>query len=270
MTGFLLLASPPPAVGAGLQINLVSTASWLTAPADYQAKMITAANKMMAAFPGTNCTINIQLEYATFLGTSMPNRNSGSTDNDTTGVSYSSVIKPLLAAIPNPTADLTSMISNLPAGSTLGGQSIFHMSFGVCKAIGLFSTGGAPANATDAGLDGFIGMGTGWTSAETLGVSLHELRQAMGGIAGRGTFNFSRFLSAGVWDAGAANSAYFSLDGGTTNLVTYDTTSDPADFVNGTTDPGSGLWDCFDASQNGSLQDLSPLNLRSMRALGYR
>jgi hypothetical protein len=265
--GILLLASAAPA--SGLQINLVPTASWLTAPADYVTKMQTAANIIMAAFPGTNCTINIQLEYgATFLGSAMANRNSGSLDNSTNAVAFTT-IKSQLQAISNPTTELSAMISNLPAGTTLGGQNSFFVSFGVAKAIGLFVASG-PANATDVGLDGFIGMGTGWTSAETLGVSIHELTQAMGRSIQRATFNFTRFKSPGVWDAGAALNTFFSLDAGTTNLATYDDTSDTADFVNGTTDPGSGLWDCFDASQNSSLQDLSPLDLKSMKALGFR
>lgn len=255
---------------SGLQINLVPTASWLTAPSDYQTKMQTAANILMAAFPGTNCTINIQLEYATFDGGSLANRNSASLDVTPVSTQTFTTIKSVLAAISNPTPELTSMITNLPSGSTLGGQANFFVSFGVCKAIGLFGSGG-PTNATDPGLDGLVGMGTGWTSAETIGVSIHELTQAMGRIVQRGTFCFSRFKSAGVWDSsGSFTTAYFSLDGGTTNLATYDGTSDFADFVNGTTDPTSGLWDNFDASQNGSLQDLSPLGKKMMRAMGFR
>lgn len=273
--GLLSIANPAVIIPAGgLVINLVPFTNWSSAPADYQSNAVIAANLLMAQFPNTNITVNIQIEYGTLEGSvAFSSRQSGSIDVTGNSIPYTT-LRSAFSALSNQTSELASVITNLPTGSTIGGSSGLFTSFACCKLLGLFG-GTNPVSATDSAIDGYVGMGSGWTSGESLGVLLHEMRQVLGGIVQRAPFVFSRFRSAGVWDtASATHATYFSLDGGTTNLANYDDTSDFADLAFGVIDPVSGLWDSFGAytSQTGtpSLQGLSTLDIKMIRAMGYR
>lgn len=274
--GLLSFASTPAA--SRFVINLVydnSQVAWSSTPAWYQTGVVTAANLIMAAFPNTNitfnCEIGYQFWYGSVLGNGSPVGASSSVGDTVAGQSLTySTIRAGLAAVPNPTASLTAMLANTPAGSTLNGQggsaSLFTPN-ATCKALGI---GGL--SPTDPAIDGAVGIGTGWGSDKIVGVFLHEITHAMGRSAGRNPFNFTRFTSAGVRDFSSnADTSYFSLDGGVTKLADYDNTQDGGDFLNSGVQDTGGNTDSFDAVQGTSpIETLTAVDIQLMNAMGFQ
>lgn len=273
MTIGLLGFGYAPIIG-GLKINLNYDSSWSSSPSYYQTDVITAANMLIAACPNTNITLTIEIGYTEIengsLG-SVPPSSSEGVDAFEAFIPYTT-LKTNLAAIPNPTSSLSSMLAHLPSGSTLGGNSTFNVGWAACKTLGLFGFTNGPSSATDTSqIDGAIGIGSGWGSSKTVGMFLHELSHSMGRIAGSAPFLFTRFTAPGTWDIGSsATNAYFSLDGGTTNLAAYAPSSDLSDFANSVTDPSSGLTDAFDAQQTTPDQVLSSLDIKLLNSMGYQ
>ena len=279
LTGESATLTNTPAGGSLLKINLSYDSSWSSAPSYYQTDVVTAANMIMAAFPNTNITLTIEVGYTEIenIPGSVAANTSAGTDAFEASIPYAT-IKSHMASIPSPTASLTAALAALPSGTSLGGVTNFNVSWAGCKALGLYGFTSGPTGPNDTSqIDGAIGIGTGWSSAKTVGVFLHEIAHCMGRIVGQGTpiapFCFTRFTAAGVWDVSGtgSSSAYFSLDGGTTNLAQYAPSSDLGDFANTVTDPGSGLTDAFDAQQSNTPDEaLSPLDIKLMNAMGFQ
>ncbi len=147
-------------------------------------------------------------------------------------------------------ADQTS-VANMPATDPTGG-AIFTMSNAEGKALGLVS-----ANAP--GIDGYVGFNS--TVAFTfdpnnravpneydfIGVAEHEISEVLGrfglGQNGAASGRYSpidlfRYSSPGVLDLVPANGAYFSIDGGTTVINTFNGTAggDLSDWAGATVD----------------------------------
>ncbi len=266
-----LLSFASPAVQASLlKLNLSYDASWSGAPTLYQTDIVTAANMLMAAFPNTNITLTIQVGYGELEGSAVGASSSGASDIFDASVSFTA-IKTAMAAITSPPAALASAVAALPSGTTLGGQTLHNVPWATCKTLGLYGFTSGPTGPNDTSqFDGAIGVGSGWGSTKTVGMFLHELSHAMGRIAGRAPFCFTRFVSAGVWDASSSRAGtYFSLDGGTTNLANYDGSSDFGDFANSVGD-GLGNTDSFDAQQVTPIESLTTLDIQLMQAMGYR
>jgi len=134
----------------------------------------------------------------------------------------------LLVTFATSTDDTTS-VNNLPGGSSIGGVSSFVIGTAQAKALGLIS-------GTDTTGDGQIGMGTNFTGDVLFAGALHELTHAMGRIAGLSLdifrFNEDGSLNHVFGGAIPATAAYFSIDGGTTNIADFGISSDPGDFLN--------------------------------------
>lgn len=258
----------------GLKINLVYDTNWSGAPTSYQTAVVQAANLMMAAFPNSNATVNVEMGFG-FLANQLavgPNT-SASTDLGTVALSYSAIRAGMVAT--NHSSAMTTQLANTPAGSTLNGQGLFNAPFACCKVLG--GLGGISPTAT--ALDGAVGIGSGFATGELIGVFLHEISQAMGREAtgSIAPYCFSRFTAVGVRDFSSATNAYFSLDGGNTSIAGYAATSDVGDFINGGVqdgNTGSG-WqsfpsDCFDAFQGSlSIQSLTTADTQIMSAMGF-
>jgi hypothetical protein len=140
--------------------------------------------------------------------------------------------------------------TNVPAGNTLDGMTNFYIPSSVAKAFGIPNI--------PAGVDGSIGIGTGWAAGTgRVNAFLHEITHAMGRISFNQTrdgvtynpeFDLMRFSRAArapgqvpvrVFDGtnpSAPNRpafpAYFSIDGGVTTRADWGIWSDPADFIN--------------------------------------
>src|SRR6266436_9647095 len=120
--------------------------------------------------------------------------------------------------------------ANLPAGNSLNGFTNFWISSSVGACFGLFTQQ----------TDGFVGIGTGFTpGAERVSAFLHEMGHAMGrvpeNIGGAvSALDLVRFVSPGNRLFNGANPnhtfAYFSLDGGATQICQWGQDSDVSDF----------------------------------------
>ena len=145
------------------------------------------------------------------------------------------------------------------------------------KALGLMS-----ANAT--GVDGVMGFaadpnGTLFTYDPTnravagkydlIGVAEHEITHALGRIALAGTagnwisaLDVFRYSAPGVHNA--AGNAYYSINGGTTNLDWFSTSSDLADW---SSTAGNNSNDAY--SNGGVVNQFTATDITELSALGF-
>ena len=255
-------ASVSAAAGTGgLVINLVYDAQALAAPASFRTGMQEAANLLEAAIQD-NITVNIGVGYGEIDGSALPGPNTSEGDDGPgLGESYAS-LRTLLASHETSTADLIA-VNALPGGASLGGVSNFAIGTAEAKALGALA-------GTDPAIDGYVGMGTGFTGSTLIGGALHEITHAMGRVPGDTALALVRYTSPGTHDftgSTPAAASYFSIDGGATTLANFGVNSDPSDFLNS---PASTLTpnDPFDETIAGSA--LTSVDLAMMDVLGFQ
>jgi hypothetical protein len=174
--------------------------------------------------------------------------------------------------------------TNLPSATNIQGFSNFWVSSAEAKIFGINTSiqGNAP--------DGFGGIGTGFSAgAVRISAFLHEIGHALGRVPENYTGNNTtyssaldlwRFTSQGVrlFDPATNPSvqnpetaAYFSLNGGATDLADWGQTSDPSDFRGPGSNPPSNLTpnDPFDEIV-GNLGQLTTIDREVMEALGFK
>jgi len=169
-------------------------------------------------------------------------------------------------------------IANLPASYPVAGTN-FVMSNAEAKALGLLA-GNAPGN------DGAVGFNStaNYTfdpnnravagAFDFVGLAEHELTEIMGryglGQNGAASGRFSpldlfRYTSPGTLDTAPANGAYFSIDGGNTNINSFNGTGggDLSDWLGLTLDS-------FNHNLTiGKELDVTPGDIVEMDAIGY-
>ena len=109
-------------------------------------------------------------------------------------------------------------------------------------------------------------------------MALHEIAHAMGRVPNGpqpDVFDLFRYADAGgLLFSGASPppnlpGAYFSLDGGKTDLADYGVSSDPSDFLNGGVGPTNDAFDEFYNSDGTTLSFLTRIDILQMEALGF-
>jgi hypothetical protein len=255
--------APPP----GLTINLIYDASALAAPQSFRDGMQAAANMLEGAF-NDNIEINIAVGYGEFGGVRLSRQNIsegniGYTGAGTSGQGISegySSLRTLLLNNEGSADDITS-VNSLPNTPSLQGNSSFVIGTAQGKALGVVASGGVA-------IDGQVGIGTAFTGNVLIAAALHEITHAMGRIAGDSLdlfrFNENRSGSHVFGFAKPATPAYFSIDGGATDLADFGINSDPGDFLN------SGVQgiDPFNEFVDGS-DTLTQTDLQTMDVLGF-
>jgi hypothetical protein len=243
-----------------MQINLVYDSLAQAAPQAFRDAIQAAANLLDAIFRD-NITVNISIGYGEINGS--PEPSGGASAGPASGISEGySQLRTLLAQ--NLSPDVMSGLNALPGGSTIQGQSQVLVWSAEEKALGLLS-------GTNSALDGAAGFATNIPTNLLEGVALHELTHAMGRVPSSqpDIFDLYRYTGLGnVLFSGSIPStpAYFSLDGGITNLAQYGLNSDPSDFLNGSLTPN----DAFNEFYGGStLQYLTRVDILQMEALGF-
>jgi hypothetical protein len=237
-----------------------------------------AVNYVVSLFDATftnNVTVNIEIGYGTF-----PYDNSTvpalgeSEQNGLVWGSYSQVKQALVS-------EGAPGSSTLPSSSPLRGNLVLDSA--QQKALGLIG-----ASTT---LDGWVGIasdatlsqiGGSWSYSATakpgsnqyylVGVLEHEVTEIMGrasylDVRGEyGVMDLYRYRSAGVHQTGTGSPAYFSTDGGTTNLDSWNTISggDLGDWADGI---GADAFLAF--SPSGQINGLSTTDITLMAALGW-
>ncbi len=197
----------------------------------FRSAVLVAASIIDAAL-SDNITINIQVGYGEINnGTPLPHETGaeGSPNNQDI-LNYASVRNALISQASPGDSTFNALPTNPIQGTT--NVEVFSAEE---KALGI-----QPQLNRD---DGAIGIGTNVPTSQLVGVALHEIGHAMGRFpVGPGIidiFDFFKFSSPGVQLLAAGNTAppaYFSIDGGVTDLADYGQTSDPSDFLNNAPD----------------------------------
>jgi hypothetical protein len=229
---------------------------------------VTAAAATLDSEFTNNITVNIAVGYGDFPGGGgLPSQNvsEGNIDfngSDGTGILVSYAGYRSLLGSHITTAAQQTAFNNLPNVADLPGHSgNYIIGSGQAKAFGLIAPNAG-------GLDGAIGMGTNFTGSVLFNGALHELTHAMGRIAGTALdlfrFNENRSGSHVFGQAIPSTPAYFSIDGGATDLADFGIHSDPGDWLNSGV---QGNNDPFDEIVG--LGGLSPVDITEMDVLGF-
>jgi hypothetical protein len=226
-------------------------------------------------------TVNVNVSWGSVGGQALPSTAVGASLNNLYGYYTFSQIRSDLATFsarnPADTA-LASAMKSMPTTAPAG-PTRWVVPSAEAKALGLISP-------TASGVDGSIGF-AGSTSSydfnpadgQTVGaydfeaVAAHELAEVLGRISGissttpawRTPFDLFRFSAPGVIDYGYNSTAYFSINGGVTNLKTFNHagTGDRGDWASGSYDVDNAF------ISTGHGYALTAVDLSALDVLGW-
>lgn len=244
--------------------------------------------------------INLHVGYGEVAGSTLPFGALSASSDEGDYVSYATLANALRNVNGNsPDTLVQNFTLGLPSSDPTGQASAmnpnpadFFVSYAEEKALGL----PIGSSGYQTAIDGWIGLAknsfftkmnytddpllnkTGSMphgGYDAVGAAAHEIGEVLGRIAGLGTslqsgtgatwtaLDLSRYSSSGVRDL-TAKGGYFSLDGGTTNLGTYNNSAGDAG------DWASGAYDAYGAySHSGHYSPVSATDLLQTAALGY-
>ena len=260
----------------GLVFNITYDSSVSSAPAGFTTAITDVVNYYKSVFHDP-ITININVGWGEVAGQSLASGALGASETNLGVFSYSQV-KAALAADAK-SADDGTAVASLPASDPTSGGS-FVLATAEAKALGL------GAGAT---VDGYVGFSSSVNytfdpnnravsgAYDFIGVAEHEISEVMGRIALLGTplgglshtysaLDLFRYSSPGVRQLTAGKTAYFSLDGGNTDLNNFNTLSgeDTGDWASG---GGNDAYNAF--ARSGVAELVSANDLRVMDAIGW-
>ena len=281
----LLLSSLTSGTARAMVINPVYDAS-VTSLSD-SSTVISAFNSVAADFARSftsNVTVNVGVSWGSVGGYALPSTAVGaSTDNLYGYFSYSKIKSYLTNASKSTPSDtaLATAVANLPRGAP-SGVSQYVIPSAEAKVLGIIS-------ATQSSLDGSIGFagsssGYDFNPADGIvagtydfqAVAAHELDEVLGRISGlsgtsptyRTVFDLFRYTAPAVMGFSYNDPAYFSIDGGRTNLSSFNASSyggDRGDWL--TTGTSSDIQDAFIST--GQSKNLTAVDLTGLDVLGY-
>ncbi len=256
-----------------MQINFIYDASVAAAPAAFKAGLADAAAYLDSLITN-DITVNIQVGWGENNGAAItPNSlSTGGPKQDGMGMTYAQ-LKAALTANATSAADQV-MLANMPAKDPTNGGN-FYITAAQQKAWGLL-----PANGTE--IDGNIGFSStaNWTfdpnnrsaagTYDFIGDAEAEITHALGRFPGLqfapgwySPLDLMRYASPGVNELASGAPAYFSIDGGKTNLNSFDTAGDPSDWAT----PGGG--DAFGNGYTGRTMVMTQTDRTVLDTLGY-
>lgn len=254
-----------------MKINLVYGSSVSLAPAGFTSAMQFAAGQI-GALINNNITVSIDVSWDSsgqILGEAGP--------ENMVSESYNRVVNALRSHAASPAARIAA--ANMPSSDPTGGSGVY-LTEAQAEALGFLGGTSLP--------DGTATFGTGGTvlnfsttnraiagEEDFVGVAEHELAHALcrtgwGDGSAYSLLDLMRFSSAGVLENNAdiftatSPPAYFSVDGGVTDLGNFSTVSDYYDWST------SVVADSFDAfAYTGVANTISSLDQTLMAALGF-
>ena len=262
-----------------LQFDLVWDPSVASAPAGFEAAAIAAASYYSNMFSNP-ITVEIDIGYGEVNGTRISAGNAGQSQHQAESFGYSDIL-PALQADSHYSGNQALADSTLPSSDPLG-ATFYLVSSAEAAALGL-DVGGYAGGYPD----GYVGVSSAlnwdWNSVTTpvtsgqydaIGTFAHEFSEVMGRVGsvgyaeGGGNYtplDLFRYTSPGILDTTVNTGAYFSIDGGNTNLGTYNNplVSDAGDWVN------SLVGDAYGAERPGVAGVVSSIDLVEDSVLGF-
>jgi hypothetical protein len=260
-----------------MQINVIYDQSVSSLPAG----LVAAVNYVVSYFDTlfTNpVTVNIDLGYGEIGGQALDAGALGESETYAYSASYSTVLNALYANEPG--ASQKAAYATLSAASPLSGGTLW-LSTAQEKALGLLP-------ASYSAIDGYVGLSNTYPFSYSptatpafnqfylVGVIEHEFSEVMGrtsflgeGIGGTTSYSVMdlfRYAAAGVRQLSTGGPAYFSINGGSTNLDSWNTNpnGDLGDWA------GSAGADAFSAfSPSGQVNGVTATDLTLMNVLGW-
>jgi hypothetical protein len=258
---------------SGVNINLSYDASAAHAPAGFKIALAAAVGYLDGLIANP-ITVNINVGYGEYNGETLTGGVSEG-GPEGVGLSYAQLVAELTANATSP-AD-RSALAHLPASDPTNG-GMFLVSYAEQKAWGMVP-------ATSGENDGSVGFGIGGGipydystngtvtpgTLDFLGIAEHELTHALGRIAGLqfapgwyAPLDLFRYFEPGHLELASGEPAYFSIDGGATDLARFSTVDDPGDWAS------TALGDAFDAiSDAGVANVVTAADRTEMDVLGF-
>ena len=265
----LLLANGPV---SALVINPTYDTSVSSAPAGFKTAFQSAVGYFQTTFSDP-ITVNINVGWGEIAGNSIASGALGESITYLAGYYSYGQVRNALTADRKSAADTTALAS-LPAADPTGGKREL-MATAEAEALKLISYSGR---------DGYVGFDATarWTfdpsqravagAYDFIGVAEHEVSEVLGRISDLGTFSSAldpldlfRYSSSAHRALTPGNGQYFSINGGVTNLATFNGTGggDLGDWAGYTVDAYNA------AARSGVMLPLSTADLTVMDALGY-
>lgn len=222
-----------------------------------------------------NVTINLTVKGVAGTGTL------GESSSALAGVLNYVQVKAALNASATSADDATAY-RNLPASDPVAGGGNYWLTTAQAKAMGLL---GASSST-----DGTITFGSGFNYAfsptdravsgayDFIGVAEHEISEVMGrigllgtslaGAPGYGILDLFGYTSAGSPNLNPqVSGAYFSIDGGHTNLRYYNDAGTGGDAKDWASGYGTDSYNAFAAP--GTAENISAVDIRELDVIGY-
>jgi hypothetical protein len=257
-------------------INITYDSSVSGAPAAFKTA-VTAAIQFLENTFTNPITINIDVGYGEVAGQALSSGALGESEGFYNSYSYTQVRNALVQNAKS--ADQISAANTLPASDPTGGGN-YWVTTAEAKAIGLMGASGS--------VDGYVGFsstlpfdyddsnGVSSGTYDFNGTFLHEVTEVMGrtlfvGTDGIGANAYTpmdlfHYSSPGTRDFVGTTPGYFSLDGGNTNLDSFNTNSG-GDFGDWASSAGHDSFLAF--SNSGVINAVTAADLRLMNVLGY-
>jgi hypothetical protein len=256
---------------SGLVINVIYDSSVANAPAGFQAVVNSVVQFYESQFSNP-ITLNIHVGWGEVNGQSLGSGALGESESYLQSFSYTQIRNAMIANAAS--SDQLSAVNSLPTSAPVNGT--YYLTLAEATALGLLS-----GSAT---LDGYVGFssslpftydnsnGVPAGEYDFYGVVAHEISEVMGRISMLNTANsysaldLFRFTAAGAHSFVGTTSAYFSADGGITNLNYFNSNSG-GDFGDWSNSAGNDSYDAFGSS--GSVEPVTAADIAAMNVLGY-
>lgn len=257
-----------------MRINFIYDSSVAAAPAAFKTALAEAAAYLDSLITNT-ITVNIQVGWGEDNGAAItPNSlSTGGPRQAGIGMTYAQ-LKAALTTNATSAADQT-MLANMPATDPTNGGN-FYITAAQQKAWGLLP-------ATGAEIDGNIGFSAtvNWTfdpnnrsaagAYDFIGDAEAEITHAIGRFPGLqlsapgwySPLDLMRYASPGVNGLSVGAPAYFSINGGATNLNAFNTIGDPSDWTT------SVRSDAFGDGYTGQTMVMTQTDQTLLDTLGY-
>ena len=249
-----------------------------------EAAFQTVANDYASSFVNP-AKININVSWGSVAGQALPGNAVGASQSSLYGYYNYSQIRSLLsgAAASNP-ADtaLATAVHNLPFAAP-SGTTQYLLPSAEGKVLGL-------SYISPSSIDGYIGFAgstSGYSFSPAAGVSAntydfqavaaHELDEVLGRISGistasaptyRTVFDLFRYSAPGVMSDSYTTPSYFSIDGGRTQLGTFNVSANGGDRSDwATLSTSTDIQDAFVST--GQRLNLTAVDLTGLDVLGY-